>query len=153
LAAANIEAGEWDEAERFNDEAKRLKTAGRGSGLVNNTLNAAQIAQGRGQLGEARRLFDQALADAGTESGVVWWAHAGLASIALASAQPDEAAQHFEAALDVIEKTRSELLKTDYKLTFLTRLIHFYQAYVDALIDQGRIERALEVSESSRGRV
>jgi CHAT domain-containing protein len=44
------------------------------------------------------------------------------------------------------------LLKTEYKLTFLTRLIRFYQAYVDALVDQGRIERALEVSESSRAR-
>ena len=27
LAAANVELGEWDEAERFNDEAKRLKAA------------------------------------------------------------------------------------------------------------------------------
>ena len=153
LAAANVELGEWNEAERFNDEAKRLKAASRTGNLVHNTLNAAQIAQGRGRLDDATRLFGEALAGAGSNPSVRWTAHAGLAGVAVARSKPDEASRHFEAALDTIEKTRSELLKTEYKLSFLTRLIQFYQAYVDALVDQGRVERALEVSDSSRGRV
>jgi CHAT domain-containing protein/tetratricopeptide (TPR) repeat protein len=153
IASANIDQRDWDAAERFNDEAKRLRAANRTGSLASNTLNAAQIAQGRGRLDEAVRLFDEALSDADAHPYVRWSAHAGLAGIAIASAQPDRAARHFEAALEIIEKTRSELLKTDYKLTFLTRLIQFYQSYVDALVDQGRVERALEVSESSRGRV
>ena len=152
LASANIEVGNWNDAERFNDEAKQLKAVSR-TGLVINTLNAAQIAQGRGEAGEAAHLFDEALAGAGSHPDVAWAAHAGLAGLALAAARPDRAAPHFEAALAIIEKTRSELLKTDSKLTFLTGLIQFYQSYVDALVDQGRIERALEVSESSRARV
>ena len=61
--------------------------------------------------------------------------------------------RHFEAALDTVEKTRSDLMRTDYKLSYLTRLIDFYRDYVDALVDQGQIERALEVADSSRGRV
>jgi len=153
LAAANVNLGEWDEAERFNDEAKRLKAASRSGNLFYNTLNAAQIAQGRGRLDEATRLFSEALAGAQSNPDVRWAAHAGLAGIAVARSQPAEAARQFEAALDTIEKTRSELLKTEYKLSFLTRLIQFYQSYVDALVDQGRVERALEVSDSSRGRV
>jgi len=153
IASANIDLRDWDEAARFNDEAQQLKRASGTGNLVHNTLNAAQIAEGRGQLDEARRLFEDALAGSATDAGVRWSAHAGLAGVAIATAEPDRASRHFEAALDTIEKTRSELLKTDYKLTFLTRLILFYQAYVDALVDQGRIERALEVSESSRGRV
>ena len=52
-----------------------------------------------------------------------------------------------------VEKTRSDLLKVDYKLSFLTQLIDFYRSYVDALVAQGREDRALEVAESSRGRV
>src|SRR5207245_1544231 len=48
---------------------------------------------------------------------------------------------------------RSDLLKTDYKLSFLSHLIAFYHQYVDALVVQGRVERALEVADSSRGRV
>ena len=55
----------------------------------------------------------------------------------MARSRPDEASAHFEAALETIEKTRSELLKTDYKLSFLTRLILFYQSYVDALVEPG----------------
>jgi len=153
LASANVELGEWDEAERFNGEAKRLKAASHTGHLVYNTLNAAQIAKGRGRLDEAAQLFDQALAQSESDAGVIWSAHAGLAGIAIANRKPDRAAAHFEAALETIERTRSELLKADYKLSFLTRLIFFYQNYVDALVDQGNVEHALEVSESSRGRV
>lgn len=153
LAAANVDLGEWNEAERFNDDAKRLRAATRTGNLAHNKLNDAAIARGRGRLDDAARLFDEALAGAGSDPSVRWSAHAGLAAVALAASKPAEAARHFESALDTIEKTRSELLKTDYKLTFLTRLIQFYQSYIDALVDQGRADRALEVSESSRGRV
>jgi CHAT domain-containing protein len=153
LAAANIDLGAWDDAERFNEEARSLKTASHTGSLAHNTLNAAQIARGRGRLDEAAALFEKALAEGTSAPSVRWSAHAGLADVAIARARPDEASRHFEAALGTIEKTRSELLKTDYKLTFLTRLILFYQSYVDALVSQGRIERALEVSESSRGQV
>jgi tetratricopeptide (TPR) repeat protein len=152
LASVNVELGDWDEADRFNEEAKRLKAASKTGDLVHNTLNAAKIAQGRGRLDEAAQLFADALAATSIPS-VRWTAHAGLADVAVAKSKPDEAARHFEAALETIEKTRSELLKTDYKLSFLTSLIQFYQHYVDALVDQGRGERALEVSESSRARV
>jgi CHAT domain-containing protein len=153
LAAANIDLGDWDEAERFNEEARRLKTATSTGKLVHNTLNAAQIARGRGRLDEAERLFDEALAGNEPPPDVRWAAHAGLARIAMSRAQPERAARHFEAALDTIEKTRSEVLRTEYRLSFLTRLIEFYHSYVDALVDQGKHARALEVSESSRGRV
>ena len=153
LASANLDLREWNEAERFNDEAKRLRAATRTGNLVHNTLNDAQIALGRGMLDDAERLFGDALARAPAEPSVRWSAQAGLASVAVAAGKRDLAAHHFEAALETIEKTRSELLKTDYKLTFLTRLIQFYESYVDVLVDQGHGERALEVSESSRGRV
>ena len=153
LASANIDLGEWDAAARFNDEAQMLKQASHTGNLVFNTLNAAEIAKGRGQLDEAASLFERALGDGTSDPSVRWSAHAGLANVAMARSRPDQASAHFEAALDTIEKTRSELLKTDYKLSFLTRLILFYQSYVDALVSQGRIDRALEVSESSRGRV
>ena len=153
LAAANVDLRDWNEAARFNDAAKALKLAGRTGSLVHNTLNAGQIARGRGRLDEADGLFRNALAEGTSDPSVRWSAHAGLASVALAAGRREDASRHFEAALATIEKTRSELLKTDYKLTFLTRLITFYHSYVDALMDDGRVERALEVSESSRGRV
>jgi CHAT domain-containing protein len=87
------------------------------------------------------------------EQEVRWSAHAGLADIALAQSKPSEAAAHFETALESIEKTRADLIRTEFKVSFLTRLITFYQSYVDALLDQGHVEQALEVADSSRGRV
>ena len=153
LALVYTDIDEWKEAQRFNDEARRVRLA-RGTGrLVYNTLNDAHIAAGLGKLDEAEKLFLDTLADSKGAPDVVWEAEAGLANVAIAAKRPDRAARHFEAALDTIEKTRSDLLKSDYKLSFLTRLIQFYQAYVDALVDQGQTERALEIADSSRGRV
>jgi CHAT domain-containing protein len=153
LASAYVEMGEWSEAERFNEEARRLKASNHGGDVLYNTLNSAEIAEGRGQLDQATRFFEDALAGAGADPIVQWNAHAGLASVAVSAKQPDRAARHFQAALETIEKTRSDLLKTEYKLSFLTRLIRFYQAYVDELVDRGQIDRALEIADSSRGRV
>jgi CHAT domain-containing protein/tetratricopeptide (TPR) repeat protein len=153
LASAYVELGEWNEAERLNGEAQRLKASSHSGNVVYNALKSAQIAEGRGQLDQATRFFEKALAGANADPSVRWDAQAGLASVAVAAKQPDRAARHFEAALDTIEQTRSDLLKTEYKLSFLTRLIRFYQNYVDALVDQGKIERALEIADSSRGRV
>jgi CHAT domain-containing protein len=83
----------------------------------------------------------------------VWDAHAGLATVARHQGQTSLAARHFEAALGTIERTRSGLLKTDYKISYLTALITFYQSYVDTLLQQGQVDRALEIADSSRGRV
>jgi CHAT domain-containing protein len=153
LAAAYVSLEQWDEAARFNEQARRLAAETGGAALVYTTLDAARIAEGRGQLDEAQRLFEQALDADPASADVRWSAHAGLAHIALAQRAPDRAARHFEAALDAVASTRADLAKIDYKLTFLTRLIPFYQEYVDALVDQAQVARALEVSESSRARV
>jgi CHAT domain-containing protein/Tfp pilus assembly protein PilF len=153
LASAHIDLGRWDEAERFNDEGKRLKTLSHVKTTVYNDLNTAQIASGRGRLDDANRGFQEIVADRSVEAEVRWAAQAGLAQIALGQGHTAQAREHFEAALDSIEKTRADLLKPDFQITFLTRLIEFYRSYVDALVAQGQPERALEIADSSRGRV
>jgi CHAT domain-containing protein len=153
LAAAHVHVGEWDEAERFNEEARRLTPSDRAGKLVFQTLHAADIAAGRHRYEDAARLYQETLDGAGAEPRMTWAAHDGLAGIALATGRKDRAAVHLEAALDTIERTRSDLLKTDYKLSFVTQLMRFYRTYVDLLVEQGDIERALAVADSSRGRV
>jgi tetratricopeptide (TPR) repeat protein len=153
LATAYALLGEWDQAERFN-ERSRVATAGADSvRKVYSDMNTAEIAVGRGDYRRGRDLFERALAAANGTAAIEWTTHAGLADIAMRERQPAIAARHFEAALRTVEKTRSDLLKVDYKLSFLTQLIDFYRSYVDALVAQGREDRALEVAESSRGRV
>jgi len=153
LAAAYALLGDWDQAERFNEQS-RAATAGTDSvRQVYSDLNAGDIAVGRRDYRRGKDLFERALSAANGTAAIEWTTHAGLADIAMREQQPAVAARHFEAALRTVEKTRSDLLKLDYKLSFLTQLIDFYRSYVDALVAQGREDRALEVAESSRGRV
>jgi tetratricopeptide (TPR) repeat protein len=153
LAAAYVYLGKWDEAEKYNGEARRLNPPELAGKLAFNTLHDGHIAAGRGKDEDAVRLFEAALAAPQSEPAIRWSAYDGLAKAAVRAHQPARAAQQFEAALGVIEKTRADLLKTDYKLSFLSGLMQFYRDYVDALVDQQRIERALEVADSSRGRI
>ena len=153
LGAAHATLAEWDEAERFN-ELSRAATAGtNGVRQMHADINGADIAVARGDRRRGRMLYERALAAAGGVAAVEWTAHAGLAQLAVLERQPLLATRHFEAALTTVEKTRSDLLKVDYKLSFLTQLIEFYREYVDVLVTQGETDRALEVADSSRGRV
>jgi len=151
LAAAFVALGRWDEASRFNREASRL--AAPGSASPYGVVTEAQVAAGRGQVAEAGRLFEQALAASEATPGVQWMSHDGLARLAAAGNRPAEATRHFEAALDTVEQTRSALLRADFRISFTSRLIAFYRGYTDFLLARGDTARALEVADSSRARV
>lgn len=153
LSAAYVHLGRWDEADKYNAEALRLNPAERPGKRAYDTLHGGHIAAGRGHFEDAERQLNDALAAGKDDPAIQWSAHDGLAKIAARRNEPAVSRRHFEAALGIIEATRSDLLKTDYKLSFLTRLIGFYQGYVNVLVDQGQIERAFEVADSSRGRV
>lgn len=152
LAFAYIANEQWDEAVRYNDEAQRLGAA-RTVNAAYYTLNSADIALRRRQYDVATKLYEDVLAKKDIPLTAVWDAHAALAMIAGAQNDLPLAARHFETVLNVIERTRSELLKTDYKLSYLTQLVAFYQEYVALLLQQGKTERALEIADSSHGRV
>jgi tetratricopeptide (TPR) repeat protein len=153
LAVAFIELQQWDAAARANEEAKALRSVAGESGAIYNALNSATIAAGLKQFDEAGRLFEEVVASPQAPPPLLWEAHAGLAGVAAALDQPARAESQFEAALNVIETTRAGLLKTDYKLSYLAQLMSFYQSYVEVLIRQGRADRALEIADSSRGRI
>jgi CHAT domain-containing protein len=153
VASVEIDLHRWDEAERDNQEAQRLWLVGHPETFVYHVLNSALIALGRDQLDESARLFAAVIAAPGNPPSVLWDAHFDLAKVALARKDPDRAAAEFEAALTVVETTRAGLLRTDDKVSYLTRLITFYQEYVSALIARGQTDRALEVADSSRGQL
>jgi CHAT domain-containing protein len=153
LAAVYIELGEWDKAEALNEESSRLRKAAKLPQIYFNEVNAGEIALGRGKLDEARHDFTQALAHGKDVFFVQFSAQHGLAKIARAERRPAEALSHFEEAVELIEKTRSGLARTELKLPFLNMIIRLYQGYVDTLLQQGEIERALAVADSSRAQV
>lgn len=152
LALAHIRLGEWDEADRLNNVSKRL--GGTLPDLAGyNASYAAEIALGRGQATDAARLFRDVLSASRERPSLQWSAYEGLGRLAIAGKRPQEAERYFQNTLNLIERTRSDLLKADYRLSFLTRLLGFYQQYIDLLVDQGETHRALAIADSSRGRV
>src|SRR5262249_20872475 len=81
LAEAHTQQGNWDAAQRYNDESIRLKEKVGNRRVVFNTLVSAGIAEGRGQLAEARVRYEQALNDPNANPNERWGAHAGIASV------------------------------------------------------------------------
>jgi len=153
LAIAYGDLGEWDRAEQFNDIAIEMKKATGSTRLTYNIYNRARVAYGRGRVDEAISTFQEAIRQAADDPYAAWESQAGLARVYRDSNRMSNAIQHYEQALGIIERTRAELISREYRLTFLSRLIRFHQDYVDALMDHGDVERALEVAESSRARV
>ena len=153
LAGAYAQRGDWDAAQRYNDEASRLAPSQSGSRRAFALVTSAAIAAGRGRAAEALALFQQSL-DASTEVPAVrWMAHEGLAKLAAATGDHAEASRQFEQALQTVEQTRSSLLRADYRISFASRLIDFYRGYVEFLMERGQVDRALEVADASRARV
>ena len=100
LSECYSELRDWANADTFNREAIRLKSAANMHTLYYNVLNAARIARGRGDSAEATRLYEQAMDEGKNDPSVVWEAHAGLGAVALQQHQPAAAVQHFEAAVN-----------------------------------------------------
>jgi CHAT domain-containing protein/Tfp pilus assembly protein PilF len=150
LAKVAIDLGNYEQAEHFNQEAIRLKTALKRS-TIYNTYYSALIATGRGQVQDATRLYEAVLRAPDGSPGLQWESHDGLARVALSAGRKRDASDHFDAALRIIRATRSDLLATEYRVSFLSRVTRFYRNYVDTLVAAGDIHRALEVTDSSRG--
>jgi CHAT domain-containing protein/tetratricopeptide (TPR) repeat protein len=142
---------DWDAAEQALQEATRLGPEARSRVFLE--LDAADIARGRGLFPQARAIYEQAMASAPDNPGVQWDSYAGIANTWVATGAADLANRNFDAAIRVIEGHQSDLRGSDNKITFLSRLIRFYQDYVNALITQNQPVKALAVADGSRARV
>ena len=150
-ATALIDLDRWDEAERLNEQSISLKDDTTGGSIAPNLVNRAYIAAGRGQHARALEEFTAVL-DEATPAWIRWQAHAGMAQTMLGMGRVEPALDHFERALAVVETERSTLMRPEYRISFLSRMMHFHRAYVDALVSNDEPLRALEVANASRAR-
>ena len=151
LASALAGLQDWDAAERINREEQALAHDNQSRAYA--SLNAATIAAGRNHRDEAVTLYQQALSLAGGDAAVRWESNAGLARLYAAAGNKPLARAYFSKTVEVIDKNQTGLSRYDYQMTFLAALIHFYQDYVEFLMQNGDSQKALEIVESSRARI
>lgn len=142
LALALVQSGRLDEAEAWNRNARE----------PDRTINAGAIAARRGQPRAAVVLFDSALKQKLSPRDR-WTVLFNLARAHRESGSTQLMHQAFAQALRSIEEARLSLERPDYQVSFLSQLIRNYQDYAALLLEEGRLDNALAVEDSSRARV
>src|SRR5205807_6730745 len=151
LASAYVNTGNLEAAQVNNQRAASLAP---GPGSKARILeNAAAITAGQQQYGKACELYREAIQAAPGNPEVLWQSHAGLAETYTQMGEHIGANREFMETLEVIDNNVARLSTADYKLTFFSRLISFYQNYVHALVGRQAFTQALEVADSSRARI
>ena len=154
LAQSSIETGQLDAAEQYNIESLAINQdlKDRVKELYNQ-VNAGEIAAGRKQFPRAEELFLAVLNSVSEDPSPPLDAQEGLAKLYIETGESQKADAQFRSAIAGIESRQAGLTKEDYKLSYLSSLVRFYQSYVDFLVQRGETGKALEVVESSRARL
>jgi CHAT domain-containing protein/tetratricopeptide (TPR) repeat protein len=159
IAATSIAIGDLARAEDFNRQAIELEAqVGNPVETLLPQINAARIAEARQQSSAAEPIYRSVIQAAqnlkATEApGVMLEARGRLANLLVRTHRDREAETEFQSALAFINARRSELIKDEYRISYLSSRVAFYQDYVDFLVSQHREVDALKVVESSRARV
>jgi CHAT domain-containing protein len=154
LASLSLDLGDFEAAERYNQEALRLRQAIANRSDYYPRLNEAHIAAGRKDQ-RAEGLYRGLIAEnrEGIDPVQMLEAQAGLAGLLAGKGNFDQADAQFREAITDLESRRMALASIDNRVTYLASLIRFYDRYINFLVDRKQPERALEVAESSRARV
>jgi CHAT domain-containing protein len=151
LAVMALEKGQISEAQQHIDEAQHLESqAPDQSQKLDTWLTAADIAARAGDLSKAEQTYSMLFGAPQSPVSLRWEAQAGLAEVHAAQGKALVAEREFNEAIANIAKAQRELQEEEFRFSFLSSSIHFYNAYVDFFIAQHRPDDALAVAERSR---
>lgn len=146
-----LATGRLDEAEKYNREALTIERAGLDQfGVASSTIIAGRIAASKNQYREASKEFQKIVRDVGVETPLRWEAQAALAQVRAAVGDTFGAEREFRESIRTIGKAWNELQNEEFRLSFLSSAIRFYDAYVNFLIEQKRPLDALKAADQSR---
>ena len=153
LAMAELQRGHLDSAYQYNHHAAGLLQEGQDRSLSNFCSLIEGRIQDRGKdYAHARDTFERLLRDPDARTSIRWEAESRLAQVYASQGLRKEAERHFRRSMETIQKARSSVSREDFRLTFLSSAIAFYDDYIDFLISQRRTGDALQVAELSRAR-
>jgi len=151
LSEIELATGHAEAAENYNREALGIERAGLDRfGTASSTIIAGRIAASKKQYREAQKDFQKIAADASVETPLRWEAQAALAQVRAGMGDTFGAEREFRESISTIGKAWNELRHEEFRLSFLSSAIRFYDAYVNFLIEQKRPLDALEVADQSR---
>jgi len=151
IALAEIQKEEFSAVQQELNEIIRLE-----SGAHNHTrelysrLLEGHLAAKALNFSTAENLYSKILLDPLATTSLRWEAQASLAQVNAAQGRASLAEREFDASIDTISKARDALQHEEFRLSFLSSAIRFYNAYVDFLISQHRPSDALAIAERSR---
>lgn len=151
LTIASLNLGDLDAAERYNRRTGQLGVSDWSD--YYRRLHEAEIAAARKDLDRAEKLFEALLTRASQDPAPVLDARTELAGVLDKMGRADAAGAEFRKAITLIEHERAQLIREEYKLSYLASESALYQRYVDFLVARGKTEQALEAAESSRARL
>jgi CHAT domain-containing protein len=153
LSEIELATGRFDLAEQHNQEAAAIENAGLDHfGVQYSQLIAGRIAAGKKQFSQAEAIFRKIIADPAVETPLKWQAESRLAQVYAAENQPAKAEREFRRAISAISKVQGSLQREEFRVSFLSSAIQFYDAYIDFLAVRGRTLDALSVADLSRAR-
>lgn len=99
---------------------------------------------------DAARNFGELLSDKSVPTSMRWEAQATLAQMLAAQKKDTLAEKQFAAAIATIRSAQDAIRHEDFRLSFLSSAIRFYDEYVNFLISKNRSVDALRVADRSR---
>jgi len=151
LSEIALAIGHLDNAEKSNREATQIENAG----LDQFGIHYSQLIEGRVEVGRrhhqaAEASFQKLLADPKVETALKWEAHARLAQVFAAEKQPAKAEGEFRRAIETVQNAQRSVHRDEFRVSFLSSAIEFYDAYVNFLVEQKRPLDALKIADLSR---
>jgi CHAT domain-containing protein len=153
LAIVELKSGNYDEAERHVTEALDLEhgTNDRSMELYS-VMTKGYIEGEKKEFRPAESDLQEVISDRSADTYLRWQAEVGLAKVYIDENQPVNADEYFRRAMATIEASRASLRHEEFRLSFVSGVVGFYDDYVVFLASQGKTEEALEVSDVSRAR-
>ncbi len=148
LAVIAIETGNLNDARRYNAEALVLKRQVEATDpILRSLIIDARIASAAGNTNDAIAILDGVIEKA--TKVTQWEARGQLAKVFVNAKRYAEAEQQFRLAINTVRDARREITR-ELRLSFFNTTTDIFSAYLDFLIDQRRLARALDVTEEIR---
>jgi CHAT domain-containing protein/tetratricopeptide (TPR) repeat protein len=153
LAYHSISEGKLDEASSYADELVPLvRQSGTRLDDLDLMLARGEIAAARNQDPQAIALFRAVEADPESQTSMRLGAEHQLANLYEREGDDASADRMYRTALTTFESARQQLKKEASKLPFLANATPIYTDYIHFLIQQGKVNQALDVADHGRAR-